>query len=109
MDRYNAMKLPFLNLNDTLPTTFDKFVKDFPYMTPEAVYGMYDKLLGNTIPVDYNGLPFTIHNKTDFWIFMNNYLRLPTVNEDDLHRARITNRTELLLAVSEVLNSITGI
>ena len=109
MDRYNAMKLPFLNLNDTLPTTFDKFVKDFPYMTPEAVYGMYDKLLGNTNPVDYTGLPFTIHNKTDFWIFMNNYLRLPTVNEDDLHRARITNRTELLLAVSEVLNSITGI
>ena len=99
----------YVNSNDAktdLPTLFTRFVKEFPYKTNESSFDIYNREMGYCDPISYEGIPFTIHNKRDFWTFMNMYLRLPPNQEDLKPSSDISNRTELLLSVAEILNDI---
>jgi len=91
-----------------LPTLFIRFVKKFPYLTDESSFYNYNKLNGNAGAIPYENIPFTIHNRKDFWTFMNMYLKLPPDQEGSESSSEISNRYELLLSVTEILNNIIG-
>ena len=100
-----------LTIDDSIPLNkvFEIFVKNFHYENIETILGLVNRLNLQAGTIEYDRFPITIHNKSDFWTFMNMYLKLPPDQNNHDSVSHITTRTELILDIAEILNHIVGI